>query len=61
MDIVCRCGHPRDLHFHKNGVSGCQKRLGWGIEGTRYADDCREYHPDNLTHIEWLAKERKLI
>lgn len=61
LDILCKCGHSKSSHFNAGMRSGCSKRRGWGIGGTGWVDDCKEYQPDNLLHIEQLAKQKGLV
>lgn len=66
-DILCKCGHEK--HFHKS--AGTPVWDEWcnggrvpyrGMAGSYvYICMCHEYKPDNLLHIENLAKKRKLI
>lgn len=54
----CVCGHSKNLHYDNDFVSGCAKRIGWGIRGTRWVDDCREFKPDNLKYLEQKYDKR---
>ena len=65
-DILCKCGHEK--HFHGgvgqpiwdefcNGGRIRDRKIGNYV----YVCTCLEYRPDNLSHIEKLAKKRKLI
>jgi hypothetical protein len=57
MDIVCRCGHLKKEHLDDGIFSDC---LATYLDQKQDCG-CMQYVPDNLTHIEALAKERKLI
>lgn len=51
-DFPCICGHPKSIHFNTYPIFGCGKRRGYGIQGTGWVDDCREFVPDNLKYME---------
>jgi hypothetical protein len=56
IDIICKCKHKhRDHYYNKSSLYiGC-----WYCASS--GEWCDSYTPDNLLHIENLAKERKLI
>lgn len=62
--ITCKCGH--DVKYHKScgppiGEEWCE---GKGLPkdvGLRNVCNCFVYRPDNLSHIEEIAKKRGLI
>jgi hypothetical protein len=58
-DIICQCGHFKKEHLDDGIFSDCL----WTYEGKGFGEDCNcmKYVPDNLSHIENLARERKLI
>lgn len=63
IDIVCKCGHSKKSHANINShvVGG---RAACFFLGSPTSDDecpCMDYKPDNLLHIEKLAKKRKLM
>lgn len=58
IDFPCECGHEKSLHKDGIFISGCRKRIGWGIKGTDWADDCKEYKSDNLKYLEQLYESR---
>ena len=66
-DISCICGHRKSSHFSRTFLNRsenwdfedvCSKCLDEGVNGK-----CLGYYKamDNLSYIEWLAKERKLV
>ena len=65
-DILCQCGHEK--HFHKSVGTPIWDEL---CNGGRIRDQkvgnyiyiciCPKYIPDNLLHIEAIAKKKKLI
>jgi hypothetical protein len=59
MDIICKCSHNKKAHFTKFREPGICMFLG--IDTVKPDCPCMKYTPDNLTHIEELAKEKKLI
>ena len=64
--ILCRCGHQEMFHG-KVGMPIWDEWCNGGRIRDRkkgeyvYICTCFEYRPDNLGHIEALAKKRKLI
>lgn len=58
MDIICKCGHNKKVHEHLRGNFVC---LCVGPYTSINDCPCFEYVPDNLSHIENLAKEKGLI
>jgi hypothetical protein len=66
IDIICRCGHS---HYesrvafggkHSTRTSMCLAMVFNENDGERYCS-CNKYVPDNLLHIENLAKQRNLV
>jgi len=60
-DFICTCGHMYNDHIlHSNVKStACRKRIGWGINGTAWADNCKEFIADNLRYLEELSNGRE--
>lgn len=67
MDILCKCEHEKKVH----PPSPCQLGTYRVCDGCFKANringvkqygtfDCLQYVPDNLTHIEVLAREREI-
>jgi len=61
IDIICRCGHSKNVHQRLgNEEYGATMCLAAGPDTLVQDCPCYEYTPDNLLHIEQMAKERKL-
>jgi hypothetical protein len=67
-DILCKCGHAKKDHerFSNEYCFGCWSKRWSEKYAHKFHDEldfkfCRQYVPDNLTHIEYLAKEKGLI
>jgi hypothetical protein len=60
-DIVCRCGHKKKEHKKSTSTGSIICEVMDDKNSDYYADECVDYIPDNLMHIEQLAKERKLL
>jgi len=58
LDIICKCGHTKKEHRmdYTSGTQGCRIY----IEEFKWCG-CYNYHPDNLLHIEQLAKRKGLV
>jgi hypothetical protein len=57
LDILCRCGHAKKEHLDDGIFSDCLVTY----KAQKEDCGCMKYVPDNLSYIEDLAKERKLI
>ena len=59
MTIICKCGHAKSLHRNLQPYypKACLSKNEDGL----YNCICWEYRPDNLLHIERLAKKKGLI
>ena len=63
-DIICKCGHSKRFHKECGPPIGEEWCEGKGLpKNVGYGNNCQcwAYKPDNLLHIETLAKKRKLI
>jgi hypothetical protein len=59
-DIVCQCGHTKNVHDYNEQYNDYMCLIKG--KNTMIEDcPCFNYIPDNLLHIEMLAKKRKLI
>jgi hypothetical protein len=59
-DITCKCGHRKEQHEFDHVTTQLVCTVpgsGWN----NWADRCMDYNPDNLMHIETLAKEKGLV
>jgi hypothetical protein len=61
VNIICQCGHRQRVHKLLPDFGNALVCMCHGKD--TLVDDCYcyRYVPDNLLHIENLAKERKLI
>lgn len=64
LDILCKCGHSFSQHQREQDSSSCVcivPSMGKSSDWEQWADKCMKYVPDNLTHIEQLAKQKGLV
>jgi hypothetical protein len=59
MKVICKCGHIKSLHGNLQPYypKACLRKDSEG----NFCCMCYEYQPDNLLHIERLAKKRGFI
>ena len=71
FDILCKCGHsksghsrfgPHTMQDYQSCICWLGRNRGLGLKKTNWRTcKCEQYQPDNLSHIEQVAKQKGLV